>query len=82
MFRPDYLELRCINVDVARKYLSQITFKAPGGVGKYFSLGYPAGTGFETRNAQFKGFIGTGKDITVHPGIFTEPCSEGCSGRF
>ena len=61
-----YLELRGINVDVARKYLSQITFKPPGGVGKYFSLGYPAGTGFEARNAQFKGFIGTGKDITVH----------------
>ena len=61
-----YLELRGINVDIARKYLSQITFKPPGGVGKYFSLGYPAGTGFEARNAKFKGFIGTGKDISVH----------------
>ena len=61
-----YLELRGINVDIAHKYLSQISFKTPGGLGTYFSLGYPAGTGFEARNAKFKGFIGTGKDISVH----------------
>lgn len=61
-----YLELRGISVDIARKYLSQISFAPPGGVGTYFSLGYPAGTGFEARNAKFKGFVGTGKDISVH----------------
>jgi DNA primase len=61
-----YLELRGINLDVARKYLSQITFKPPEGLASYFSLGYPAGKGFEARNAKFKGFIGSGKDISVH----------------
>lgn len=61
-----YLELRGIDLDIARKYLSQISFAPPGGLGNYFSLGYPAGTGFEARNAKFKGFVGTGKDITVH----------------
>jgi DNA primase len=61
-----YLESRGIQEQVARKYLSQISFRTPGGLGTYFSLGYPAGTGFEARNAQFKGFVGTGKDITVH----------------
>ena len=61
-----YLELRGINLDIAQEYLSQISFRTPGGLGTYFSLGYPAGTGFEARNAKFKGFVGTGKDISVH----------------
>lgn len=61
-----YLEARGIDLRVGRKYLSQISFKTPDGPASYFSLGYPAGTGFEARNAKFKGFIGTGKDISVH----------------
>ena len=61
-----YLELRGIDLDIAAQYLSQISFAPPGSVRTYFALGYPAGTGFEARNAKFKGFVGTGKDITLH----------------
>tara|TARA_R100001369_G_scaffold20035_1_gene36463 strand:+ start:899 stop:1843 length:945 start_codon:yes stop_codon:yes gene_type:complete len=61
-----YLTKRGINHEVARKYLSQIDFKAPHSAGKYFSLGYPSGDGFEARNALFKGFVGTGKAVTFH----------------
>jgi len=61
-----YLSKRGIDHDVARKYISQIDFKAPQSAGTYFALGYPAGGGFEARNALFKGFVGTGKDVTFH----------------
>lgn len=61
-----YLSKRGIDHDVARRYLSQITFKAPQSSGNYFSLGYPAGDGFEARNALFKGFVGIGKNVTFH----------------
>lgn len=61
-----YLTKRGIDHDIARRYLSQIDFKAPETRGNYFALGYPAGDGFEARNALFKGFVGTGKDVTFH----------------
>jgi hypothetical protein len=61
-----YLTKRGIDHDIARQYLSQIDFKAPGSAGMYFALGYPAGEGFEARNALFKGFVGTGKAVTFH----------------
>lgn len=61
-----YLTKRGIDHDIARQYLSQIDFKAPHSAGSYFALGYPAGEGFEARNALFKGFIGTGKAVTFH----------------
>ncbi|PID44235.1 MAG: hypothetical protein CSB48_02435 [Proteobacteria bacterium] len=61
-----YLTKRGIDHDIARKYLAQIEFKRPQGVGKYFALGYPSGDGFEARNALFKGFVGTGKAVTFH----------------
>jgi hypothetical protein len=61
-----YLTKRGIDHDIARRYLSQITFKAPQSAGTYFALGYPAGDGFEARNALFKGFVGTGKAVTFH----------------
>lgn len=61
-----YLTKRGIDHDIARQYLSQIDFKAPQGRGNYFGVGYPAGDGFEVRNALFKGFVGTGKAVTFH----------------
>ena len=61
-----YLEKRCIDPMIAAEYISQIDFKAPQSASSYFALGYPAGEGFEARNALFKGFVGTGKDITLH----------------
>lgn len=61
-----YLTKRGINHEVARKYLSQITYNPPRSAGNYFGVGYPAGDGFEARNALFKGFVGTGKSVTYH----------------
>lgn len=61
-----YLTKRGIDHDIARVYLSQVDFKAPQGGGTYFALGYPAGDGFEARNALFKGFVGNGKAVTFH----------------
>jgi hypothetical protein len=61
-----YLTIRGIDHEVARRYLSQIDFTAPERRGTYFALGYPAGEGYEARNALFKGFVGTGKSVTFH----------------
>ncbi len=64
-----YLTGRGINLDIAREYVSQIDFKAPQSGGTYFGVGYPAGDGFEVRNALFKGFVGAGKAPTLHKGV-------------
>ena len=61
-----YLAKRGIRPEVARSYASQIDFKRPESAGNYFAVGYPAGDGFEARNALFKGFVGTGKNVTFH----------------
>lgn len=61
-----YLEKRGIDLEIARKNLSEISFKAPERRGNYFGVGYPSGTGFEVRNALFKGFVGTSKSVTFH----------------
>mgnify|MGYP000135563256 FL=1 len=63
-----YLIGRGINLDIAREYVSQIDFKAPQSGGTYFGVGYPAGGGFEVRNALFKGFVGSGKAPNLHKG--------------
>lgn len=64
-----YLEQRGIDLDTARAYASQIDFKHPLTGSRYFALGFPSGDGYEARNALFKGFVGTRKDVTVleHP---------------
>lgn len=61
-----YLEKRGIDPKVACKYASQIDFKRPQSASRYFALGYPAGDGYEARNALFKGFVGSRKDVTFH----------------
>ena len=63
-----YLRKRKIDPDIAAKYLSQIDFKPPQGAESGVALGYPAGNGFEARNALFKGFVGIGKNVTFHKG--------------
>jgi hypothetical protein len=62
-----YLDMRKIKLEVAQRYCSQIVFKPPHSPSKYFGVGFPAGDGFEVRNAlNFKGFVGQRKDISVH----------------
>jgi hypothetical protein len=64
-----YLETRKIPRTLAEKYLKQIIFSPADGSKRFFALGWKNGTGYEARNALFKGFVGTGKDITYlkHP---------------
>jgi Toprim-like len=60
-----YLEKRKISLKVARHYLKEIWFEPATGGKQFFALGWPSGEGFEARNALFKGFVGTGKDIST-----------------
>ena len=64
-----YLETRKIPRALAETYLKQIVFSPADGSKRFFALGWKNGSGYEARNALFKGFVGTGKDITYlkHP---------------
>lgn len=59
-----YLETRKIDLNIAQKYLKEIRFEPAQGDKLYFALGWPNGSGYEARNSLFKGFVGTGKDVT------------------
>ena len=60
-----YLQQRCINRAVAKKYLKEVHYQRAVSSQTYFTLGWPNGQGFDTRNAYFKGFVGTGKSIST-----------------
>jgi len=61
----DYLEERAIDLAIAKNYLKQVHFRPVNKVKSYFALGMPSGDCFEVRNKNFKGFIGTKKEITA-----------------
>ncbi len=60
-----YLKIRCIDLDIARQYLKEIHFKPQDKLVEYFALGFAVGDSFEVRNKYFKGFVGTGKTISI-----------------
>ena len=59
-----YLTKRRIDHKIASQYVSQIDFKGPQGHETYFGIGFPSGSGYEVRNALFKGFVGANKTIS------------------
>ncbi len=59
-----YLDSRCIDHDIAGRYLKEIRFCSRGKIGDFFALGWPSGDGYEARSSIFKGFVGTTKDIS------------------
>lgn len=61
----DYLEERAIDLAIAKTYLKQVHFRPANKVKSYFALGMPSGDGFEVRNKDFKGMIGTKKEMTT-----------------
>lgn len=61
----EYIKDRCIDIDIAKKHLKEIHFKQAEKLAQYFALGWKNGEGYEARNKYFKGFIGTGKNITI-----------------
>lgn len=69
-----YLQKRKIDLELARKYLREIRFEPAQGGKWYFALGWPNGSGFEARNALFKGYVGTGKDVTYLKTQNTSEC--------
>jgi len=59
-----YLDSRKISHYVAGMYLKEIHFKSQQQSHEFFALGWPNGDGYEARSSLFKGFVGTGKDIS------------------
>ncbi len=59
-----YLDSRCIDHDIAGRYLKEIRFCPKWSVWDFFALGWPNGDGYEARSAKFKGFVGAHKDIS------------------
>jgi len=58
----DYLQERNIDIDIAKRYCKQITYRANGST--YFGIGFRNNSGgYELRNKLFKGC--TSKDITI-----------------
>lgn len=61
----DYVSSRGIDLDIARKYLKEVSFKPADKVVQYYAIGFANGDGYEVRNKHFKGFVGTTKAVTL-----------------
>lgn len=61
----EYLRSRKINLDIAKTYLKEIRYKPIGKANTYYALGFPSGQSFEVRSKNFKGFVGTKKEIST-----------------
>ncbi len=68
----DYLRLRGIDEIIGRWHLKEVYYGPKNGIGRFFALGFPCGQGFDARSLMFKGFIGTGKDISLIAGTGRE----------
>jgi len=68
----DYLRSRAIDEIIGRQHLSEVYYTPKSGIGRFFALGFPSGRGFDARSLMFKGFIGTGKDISIIAGTGEE----------
>lgn len=64
----NYLQERCIPLDLANMYLKEVHFYLTKNKRKYFTLGFPSGDGFVTRNPKMPGFVGKNKAISFIPG--------------
>ena len=62
----EYLKERDININVAKKYLKEVSYTNTKDNKEYFALGSKNDSGsYEVRNKLFKGFVGDKKDITT-----------------
>ena len=64
----DYLKARAIDPIIGCTVLKEVSFTPKSGIGRFFALGFPCGEGYDARSAIFKGFVGTGKDISIVAG--------------
>ena len=60
-----YLQNRCIDINIAQQYLEEVTFRHPEKLVQYYAVGWKNAQGYEVRNKYFKGFAGTGKSIST-----------------
>lgn len=60
-----YIKERAIDFEIAKSHLKEIHFKQADKLAQYFALGWKNGNGYDARNKYFKGYIGTGKNISV-----------------
>lgn len=56
---------RCIDPDLAKLYVKEVHYQTLKTGQKFFALGFPSGTTFALRNKLFKGFAGTGADLSI-----------------
>ncbi len=62
----DYLtQERKINLDIASKYVKEVHCQIPATNKTFYAIGFPSGTAYALRNKNFKGFAGTGADISI-----------------
>lgn len=60
----DYVDGRAIPRKLVARYLKEVRFAPAESRKQFFAVGFPSGDGFDVRSAVFKGFAGTGKDIS------------------
>lgn len=60
-----YLEARCIDIAIARRWLTELRYRRHGDDRQFFALGFKCGGGFDARSPVFKGFVGKGKTIST-----------------
>lgn len=60
-------EIRKISPEVANKHFVEVHYHFPKKGGKpFFAAGFPSGKTYAIRNPDFKGFAGTGADISIY----------------
>lgn len=59
-----YLDARCIDHNVAGRFLKEVRYRPREKLAEFYALGWPSGEGFDIRSSAFKGFAGQGKDIS------------------
>ena len=56
---------RKINLNIANRYVKEVHCHIPTTNKPFYAIGFPSGSAYALRNRNFKGFAGTGADITI-----------------
>lgn len=56
---------RAIDPELAAAYVKEIHYQTQNTGQKFYALGFPSGSTFSLRNKHFKGFAGSGADLTL-----------------
>lgn len=62
----DYLaKTRKINLDIASRYIKEVHCQIKATNKTFYAIGFPSGSTYALRNKNFKGFAGTGANISI-----------------